>query len=69
MTDIAMCTSSKCLKKNECYRFMAVPDSELQYYIDFEAINCHEDNKWFYEIEHRKIREIEKVEKIESLGE
>jgi hypothetical protein len=58
MADIAMCNSSLCPKNTQCYRFMALPNEQYQNYIDFESIGCHEDNKWFWEIEGRKVREI-----------
>jgi hypothetical protein len=58
MADISMCQSENCPKNKECYRYMAIPNEQYQSYSDFEAIGCAEDNKWFYEIEHRKIREI-----------
>ena len=67
MPDIAMCTSPICPKNTQCYRFMASATPEYQTYSDFEVMGCHEDFKWFWGIDGRKIREIEKVEAIKSV--
>ncbi|MDD2496278.1 MAG: hypothetical protein PHE29_13945 [Tissierellia bacterium] len=69
MTNIVMCQSEQCPKNKECFRYMAITETDYQNYSDFEAINCNTDFKWFYEIGNRKIRENENIEKIESLGE
>jgi len=36
MPDIAMCNSTECPSRGECYRHEATP-SEYQYYADFDA--------------------------------
>ena len=41
MPDITMCVNEKCLKKLECYRFMAKP-STLQAYSAFNTENKKE---------------------------
>lgn len=37
MVDISMCGNKSCCKKNECYRFMAVPDNLRQTYSDYKV--------------------------------
>ena len=39
MPDISMCNNEKCDKKNECYRYMAIPNS-WQSYADFDEKDC-----------------------------
>lgn len=51
MPDITMCQNTDCKKKNECYRFMAIPSS-MQYYASFIEVPC----KYFMHIEGRKKR-------------
>jgi hypothetical protein len=58
MTDISMCQSKDCPKNKDCYRYMALANEQYQSYSDFEVICYNDEFKWFYPIEHRKIREI-----------
>jgi len=51
MCDITLCTNKDCVKKNECYRFMAIPN-EFQLYNPFIEMPC----KHFMHIKGRPIR-------------
>ena len=57
MSDITMCTSTKCPVKEACYRAQATAD-KLQSYSNFEY-TCHEDNGFVYYIP-LKLDEIKK---------
>lgn len=36
MSDISMCLNKECPKKNDCYRFRAIPHPTYQSYADFK---------------------------------
>lgn len=38
MPDISMCSNKECSRKEECYRFTAIPNEFRQAYADFEEI-------------------------------
>jgi len=39
MPDISMCNDNKCLIKETCWRFMAIPSEFMQSYSDFKYDN------------------------------
>ena len=50
MADITMCIGMGCEKRNNCYRYTAISDSDWQSYSDF-AEQCNKnDYEFFYEI-------------------
>lgn len=56
MADITMCNHDKCEKKNECYRYSAVPNEYRQTYLAKPKSACvNNDYKLFWEITHKKI--------------
>ena len=44
MPDISMCVNVECVKKKNCYRYMAKPDEIWQSYADFKPKNNSEEN-------------------------
>ena len=40
MSDISMCSNTKCPKRNTCYRFIATPDPCRQSYAQFDEKEC-----------------------------
>ena len=38
MPDISMCMNERCVRRKECYRYMAIP-FKIQTYSDFRPIN------------------------------
>jgi len=59
MPDIAMCRNSTCEKKNECWRYMAIP-SQYQCYMEFQNICKNPTYKYFYQIDGKPIRKDDK---------
>lgn len=59
MIHLARCNNEKCVKKVECYRYMAENQNDLPL-IEFENI-CKEENNYsrFYEIGDKSVRKIE----------
>jgi len=55
MPDIVMCRNPTCEKKNECWRYMAIP-SQYQCYMEFKNICKSPTYQWFYPIDGRPIR-------------
>jgi len=51
MPDISKCQGKKCNKKEQCYRFMAIPDL-YQSYSNFET-QCLPENEYIYFLELR----------------
>lgn len=47
MADISMCRGEGCLRREECYRFLAKPDREWQSYANFEVL-CNEESGYEY---------------------
>lgn len=43
MADITMCQNHKCEKKEECYRYKAIPNPHYQSYAIF---NCTKENEF-----------------------
>ncbi len=56
MPDIAMCKNETCPLKNECYRFIAIPDEHWQSYTLFDG---KDTGRCFLPIEGRKAREVQ----------
>lgn len=54
MPDIAMCKNDTCIKKEECYRFKAVPN-DYQNYCDFRNVCVNNEHQWFWQIETKVI--------------
>jgi lipoate synthase len=60
MPDITMCSNAICPKREICYRYVCIPD-QWQSYMEFHNICTRENNfKWFYNIDGRPIKQIEK---------
>ena len=55
MPDIAMCRNPTCEKKNECWRYIAIP-SQYQCYMEFQNICKNPTYKYFYPIDDKSIR-------------
>lgn len=60
MSDIAMCRNPTCEKKKECLRYMAIPNSQYQCYMEFQNICKSPTYQWFCPINGKLIREDEK---------
>lgn len=59
MPDMAMCSGGECPKKDECYRYRAIPNEFRQSY--FSKIPCDLKNKVFdrfTEINGRKVKSL-----------
>ena len=39
MVDISLCHGGKCPRKNDCFRFRALPDPRRQSYMDFPGMD------------------------------
>lgn len=50
MSEITMCNNENCPKKNECYRYLAIPD-EYQMYANFQYNGQCEQ---FWQLEYKK---------------
>jgi hypothetical protein len=44
MADITMCRNNKCKLKDNCYRYIAVPDKYMQSYLMNPRIECENKN-------------------------
>lgn len=53
MPDICMCKDEECPKKNECYRYTAIPSEFMQVYF---SVSPRKDEvcEYFYPIKKRK---------------
>ena len=54
-----MCRNPTCEKKNECWRYMAIP-SQYQCYMEFQNICKNPTYKYFYQIDGKPIRKDDK---------
>lgn len=54
-----MCLNNKCTKKEECYRYQAVPNM-IQYYDKFNFVKEYETCPFFIDIKQKKTRAIYK---------
>ena len=60
MPDIVMCRNPTCEKKNECWRYMAIPNQTYQHYMEFQNICKSPTYQWFYPIDGKSIRKDDK---------
>ena len=51
--DIAMCSTNRCERREQCYRYMKKPNG-IQTYANFEVVCCdNESYQFFMEIENK----------------
>jgi hypothetical protein len=60
MVDISHCTYELCEKKLECWRFMAIVDTNHCSFAEFHTICKAPDYDYFYKIDGKKVRELPK---------